>query len=804
MTPRLAPACLALALGLAPAACRGSAAHGGDAGTMPPSPDGPALADAAADAPDAGAPPALVAVTPATWLHESVRLVFAEPIDPASLSGLTATVTLAGAPLSAQLALDGDRAVAVIVDPAARGLGELAVQVTGTVRDPGGRTAPVSAQTSAMLAPWTGLPIDRGPAASSPALAVTAPGGVLAAWLVGAAGARRVVAGLLDRGAWQPLGDPLGTSDAASPALALDGSGAPIVAWCDAGTAHVARWAQGAWSELASPGAWTAIALATPPGGRTIVAAVFGPAGAQVAALAAGDTWQPLGGAVALGGFTGEPQLAAASTTRVAIGWIDPGGTLRTARWEGTGWTALESIALGTPPTGLDRMSLAARGDTIAIAWDQLAGSFGVLAAELRGGATRWTRLGRTLDVDVQGEAIAPAIALDSTEHPIVAWSELIETAQRGVIARWDGTAWTIVGGPTWLPDGSAAPTRPALALHSGDAPVVGWSTAGAVGVARFDGPAAAGPGLAMRASLAGCSFSAASPPPRLSQTGCFTMTTPGRPAPHPGLVPYDVVVELWTDGARKRRWLAPPDGAAMTSTATGAWTGPPGTFVIKEFALETTPGNPATRRAVETRVLVRDATLGWQGFSYRWNAAGTDATLQPDAEQIVDWPMDDGSTHPYFYPSRGDCLICHDESYGPLLGVRAPQLARWFDYDGVIADQPRTLAALGVGPATNATPFISPHDPSATFEQRTRGYMAANCAHCHNPDHVAIHDLRYDTPLAQTNLCPDIVPGDAAASRVYQLVTSRPGMPPLGTLQVDPLAVQVLGAWIDGMTSCP
>ena len=84
------------------------------------------------------------------------------------------------------------------------------------------------------------------------------------------------------------------------------------------------------------------------------------------------------------------------------------------------------------------------------------------------------------------------------------------------------------------------------------------------------------------------------------------------------------------------------------------------------------------------------------------------------------------------------------------------------------------------------------------------RGYMAANCAHCHNPSDVAIHDLRYDTPLAATNLCPDIVPGDAAASKVYQLVSSRPGMPPLGTLAVDPLAVEILGNWINGMTTCP
>ena len=84
------------------------------------------------------------------------------------------------------------------------------------------------------------------------------------------------------------------------------------------------------------------------------------------------------------------------------------------------------------------------------------------------------------------------------------------------------------------------------------------------------------------------------------------------------------------------------------------------------------------------------------------------------------------------------------------------------------------------------------------------RAYMAANCAHCHNPNHISVLDLRYTTSLSNTNLCSKIVPGDPANSIVYQKVSSRPGMPPLATLAVDPLAVQMLGNWISGMTSCP
>ena len=111
---------------------------------------------------------------------------------------------------------------------------------------------------------------------------------------------------------------------------------------------------------------------------------------------------------------------------------------------------------------------------------------------------------------------------------------------------------------------------------------------------------------------------------------------------------------------------------------------------------------------------------------------------------------------------------------------------------------------SLGVAPVASATPFVSAHQPGETVERRVRGYMAGNCAHCHNPQYLSVKDMRYTTPLAQTNLCSSIVPGDPAGSRVYQLVTTRPGMPCLGTIAVDPLADQLFASWISGMTSCP
>ncbi|MEO8703962.1 MAG: hypothetical protein ABI867_28185 [Kofleriaceae bacterium] len=727
-----------------------------------------------------GVAPQLVTQAPANgagaWLHGPLVFTFDEAIE---ITGATATVTLAGAPVAATVAKQGERDAVVQLPAATRGLGSLTIELTG-VTDLAGNAATAIA-TQYTVSAWDAPVLERGAATGSPAIVIGDDGSVIAAWTVGTP-ARVVVS--RNAGTWQPLGDALGAA-ASSPAIALV-DGTPVVAWIDDGATRIARWDGTTWLDLPSLGAGTAIALS---GNAAVVIA-----GTATVSRLAGAVWEPAGTIALAGSVVGEPAIAA-TTAEVAVAWI-AGSAVHAARCTTT-CTAMASIAA----PGATRASVALRDQTVAVAWDQRDGSSGVYAA--RSTTTTWTRLGRALDIDVAGDAVAPAIALDDAATPIVAWSEKIETAERGVIARWSGSTWELVGGRNWLV-GPAKPSHVSLAVHTGGAPVVGYGVPGSVAVARFNGPAVAADGIAARTSIAGCALAPSAPPARLLQTGCFTLPGAGNPpVPHAGLVPYDIVVELWSDGAKKRRWIGLPDGASMTTSATGAWAAPTGTIIVKEFAVETTPGNTATRRPVETRFLVNTAT-GWQGFTYQWRSDGSDADLLNDGTFTATWPLDDGGTYTHYYPSRSACLSCHESSYGPLLGLRPQQLARFVDYDGVIADQLATLASIGVGPASTAAPFLSPHDGSATVEERVRGYMAANCAHCHNPDHIAIKDLRYPTPLAQTRLCEAIVPGAPPNSRLYQLVSQRPGMPALGTLIPDPFFVDLVDRWITGMTSCP
>jgi hypothetical protein len=802
---------LALTLLAACSASSGSnpdAGHPGDGAVLDGSADAPsdssidAGVDAMIDAAVDRTPPRLASVSPttgaSTWLHAPVRFRFDEPLDPASVASLAVSATIGGSAIGAQAAFDGTDTIEVTLDRDARGVGTLEVRLTGTVRDLADNATPGPFTASWMLPAWSGGSTNRGVPMAAPRLAVASDGTVYAAWIVGGAGAHRLVASMFVGASWSSLGGELGTADVTSAAVTLDEDGAPLIGWTESGMAHVAHWT-GAWTELSSPGAGNAVALARPASGAP-VAAVFGGTSVAVSELVSG-AWQPIGAGIAIAtSIAGEPSLAVGTPGHPVVGWVDTGGNLRAYRYDSS-WIAIAALATGAGA----HASLAARGSVVAVAWDQVAGSSAVLAAQCSGMATSWTRLGRALDVDLAANAVNPTVAIDASAAPIVAWTELIEGKQRGVIARWTGSAWSLVGGVDWLASTTAVPAAPRIALHAGDAPVLATAAGGAILVTRHNGPRTAALGIAARASRAGCNIDASSPPSLLSLTGCFTVPTPKNPVAHPGLVPYDIVTELWSDGALKRRWIGLPDGQAMTLQPNGSWVGPAGTMMVKEFAIETTPGNPATRRPVETRFFVNDASLGWRGFSYRWNAAGTDATLQPaDPAQTVNWPMDDGSTHAHFYPSRDHCRSCHHNGTGPILGLRPEQLQRWYDYEGKLAPQISTLAAIGVGPASSAQPVASPHDPSETWERRMRGYMVANCQHCHNPQYINVKDLRWTTPLASTRLCEVITPGSPSTSRVYQLVTSRPGMPALGSLAVDPLARDTLGNWITGMTSCP
>jgi uncharacterized repeat protein (TIGR03806 family) len=332
--------------------------------------------------------------------------------------------------------------------------------------------------------------------------------------------------------------------------------------------------------------------------------------------------------------------------------------------------------------------------------------------------------------------------------------------------------------------------------------------------VCSFDGTV-----YALRAPAGG---GPAAVPATLSATGLFTELTALRPAP--GLIEYDVQAPQWSDGARKRRWLALPGTARIAFDPTGPFAFPVGTVLAEHLEIDVAP-QQALR--LETRVLVQHSS-GWQGYTYRWNASGTDADLLTSGGTTsfsVPTPAGGSVQQTWTFPSSNDCLRCHTAVAGRVLGVRTRQLHRDFAYPLRTDDQLRAWNHIGLFTADIGDPaqyeaLADPAAAGAPLATRARSYLAANCAHCHQPGgptNVDL-DLRFGIPVAQMNAVgvPSttpaggagsalrIAPGGKEQSDLWQRMRRRDafGMPPLATSVVDQAAVDLVGAWIDSGAS--
>ncbi len=312
--------------------------------------------------------------------------------------------------------------------------------------------------------------------------------------------------------------------------------------------------------------------------------------------------------------------------------------------------------------------------------------------------------------------------------------------------------------------------------------------------------------------------------PTLLSQTGAFKDVRNLVPAD--GLIPYDLIVAFWSDGAVKTRYVAIPAGKIQFAP-TGEWKFPKGTVFIKTFNLGVDAADPGAKRRLETRLLVLDDTGGVYGVVYRWRADHSDADLLTSAvTEPVSIKSASGETHeqPWYYPSRQDCLTCHNAEVGGVLGVKTRQMNHPFAYpSGVTDNELRTWNHLGLfAPAITAADIASfdklaaATDATRSVEDRARSYLDANCSHCHHPGGtVANFDARYDTPLDKQELVngpvlidqgidrPRIIsPHDTWRSIAFMRVdtTGDIRMPPLARNTIDLGGVELLRQWIMSM----
>jgi uncharacterized repeat protein (TIGR03806 family) len=310
--------------------------------------------------------------------------------------------------------------------------------------------------------------------------------------------------------------------------------------------------------------------------------------------------------------------------------------------------------------------------------------------------------------------------------------------------------------------------------------------------------------------------------PATLSETGIFADLADL--SPNPGIVSYSVNLPFWSDFGEKRRWFTIPAlNQSMTWSRDGEWAFPAGQVWIKHFDIELTRGNPATRRRLETRLLVRNSG-GSYGVSYRWNEAGTEAALVPEEGVEFDLNIVENSTprvQRWSIPSRASCLTCHTPQAGHALSSNTRQLNLTGNVNGFTGNQLTLLQAAGYfsnvpDPANVLPRHLRPDETGFPVEARVRSYLAVNCAYCHRSGGTggtSPWDARPELMLDQMRMLNEpaannggntanrlIVPGSTAHSIILNRVAATNGftrMPPLATSEFDQPGIALLTEWI-------
>lgn len=337
----------------------------------------------------------------------------------------------------------------------------------------------------------------------------------------------------------------------------------------------------------------------------------------------------------------------------------------------------------------------------------------------------------------------------------------------------------------------------------------------------------------------------------------------------------FEVNSALWSDGAVKKRWFILKPNQAIGFKEKGDYFDyPDSTVFVKQFSIEVVPGDSTSRILWETRFLVlrKEATDPafpgrledrWYGFSYRWRADQKEADLVPDTGMkatVNIYPKGRIQGEPpvakkWIFPSRDECQRCHQSGrYDTLqarsvLGFLTAQLNRPSSGNTSVNQLQEFFDKgwlKGVRPASwEKAPRwygLDSKDPLATFEVRSRSYLAANCSGCHSENGFSFSGARgpdfdfhgmqprmkleymqasWDRNLGDVD---PVAPSDDPIRGVYVITPGYPQksvalyrlkdrntappnelgwdpardqMPPLATFEVDTAALAVLSEWI-------
>ena len=312
---------------------------------------------------------------------------------------------------------------------------------------------------------------------------------------------------------------------------------------------------------------------------------------------------------------------------------------------------------------------------------------------------------------------------------------------------------------------------------------------------------------------------------------------------------PYDLVNPLFTDYALKFRTLWIPEGKKITYESNGDLSFPIGTVLTKTFSYakdslfdQKTVSEKVfsesldfmnKRHQLETRLLVKTKDR-WYSLPYVWNEDQKDAKLKVIGKSFdlkVEVSESDLYEFTYRVPNMNQCISCHMEVRGdekifrPIGPKKARNLNRPSPFDSDGKNQLEKMKFLGLienfPDLRKVEKVISWESVSASFPERARAYLDANCAYCHSPkgsgntsglylnlnNHDRVSSGVCKKPVASGNGSSggnyDLSPGSPEDSILYLRMNSLDPsvmMPELGRSLIHKEAVELIGQWILGM----
>ena len=308
------------------------------------------------------------------------------------------------------------------------------------------------------------------------------------------------------------------------------------------------------------------------------------------------------------------------------------------------------------------------------------------------------------------------------------------------------------------------------------------------------------------------------------------------------GGIHYEMITPLFTDYAQKYRFVFVPEGKQAAYNSRNTLDFPVGTIIAKTFTMPHDFLNDgAGEEIIETRLLIHRKE-GWKALPFIWREDRGDADLAlAGGTRAVSWIHSDGSNRStnYVIPDANSCKTCHStvrsesgsgvnqETVLIPIGPKARFLNRDNRYEGESVNQLAYMAQQGVlaglpDDLDSIDTVPDWEDTAADLQNRAKGYLDANCAHCHSPGGFASNsglfmeywrevDTSYGickTPVAagagSGGLRFDIVPGNADQSITsYRMDSNQPDvrMPEIGRTLIHDEGVALVREWINSLS---